>query len=94
MTTAQREARAFLSEFHHRPFSVSDLEKALQAQGFSLVEYSRLSNGRDVTTLLTSLQLFDYAAKQSAFTYQDPQPADRFSARKLVPAGKNDPPES
>ena len=72
MTTAQREARAFLSEFHHRPFSVSDLEKALQAQGFSLVEYSRLSNGRDVTTLLTSLQLFDYAAKQSAFTYQDP----------------------
>lgn len=72
MNTAQREARTFLAQFHHRPFSVSDLEKALQAQGFSLVEYSRASNGKEVTTLLTALQLFDYAARQSAFTYQDP----------------------
>lgn len=71
MTTAQREARAFVSQFHHRPFSVEDLEKALQMQGFSLVEYSRASNSREVTTLLTSLQLFDYAARQSAFAYQD-----------------------
>ena len=72
MTPVQREARTFLSQFHHRPFTVSDLEKALQAQGFSLVEYSRVSNGKEVTTLLTSLRLFDYAARQSAFTYQDP----------------------
>lgn len=46
MTTAQREARTFLAQFHHRPFSISDLKKALQAQGFSLVEYSRTSNSR------------------------------------------------
>lgn len=72
MNTAQREARTFLAQFHHRPFTVSDLEKALQAQGFSLVEYSRSSNCKEVTTLLTALQLFDYAARQSAFTYQDP----------------------
>ena len=72
MTSVQREARTFLSQFHHKPFTVSDLEKALQAQGFSLVTYSRVSNGREVTTLLTSLHLFDYAARQSAFTYQDP----------------------
>ena len=72
MTPVQREARTFLSQFHHQPFTVSDLEKALQAQGFSLVEYSRVSNGREVTTLLTSLHLSDYAARQSAFTYQDP----------------------
>ena len=72
MTPVQREARTFLSQLHHRPFTVSDLEKALQAQGFSLVEYSRISNGKEVTTLLTSLRLFDYAARQSAFTYQDP----------------------
>ena len=72
MTPVQREARTFLSQFHLRPFTVSDLEKALQAQGFSLVEYSRVSNGKEVTTLLTSLRLFDYAARQSAFTYQDP----------------------
>lgn len=71
MTPVQRVARTFLSQFHHRPFTVPDLEKALQAQGFSLVEYSRVSNGREVTTLLTSLRLFDYAARQSAFTYQD-----------------------
>lgn len=71
MNTAQREARTFLAQFHHRPFTVSDLEEALQAQGFSLVEYSRASNGKEVTTLLTALQLFDYAARQSAFTYQD-----------------------
>ena len=37
-----------------------------------MVEYSRISNGKEVTTLLTSLRLFDYAARQSAFTYQDP----------------------
>lgn len=72
MTPVQREARTFLSQFHRRPFTVSDLEKALQEQGFSLVEYSRISNGKEVTTLLTSLRLFDYAARQSAFTYQDP----------------------
>lgn len=71
MTTAQREARTFLAQFHHRPFSISDLKKALQAQGFSLVEYSRTSNCKEVTTLLTALRLFDYAASQSAFTYQD-----------------------
>lgn len=71
MTTAQREARTFLAQFHHRPFSVSDLEKALQAQGFSLVEYSRTSNCKEVTTLLTALRLTDYAAGLSAFTYQD-----------------------
>lgn len=71
MNTAQQEARNFLAQFHHRPFTVSDLEKALQAQGFSLVEYSRASNCKEVTTLLTALQLFDYAARQSAFTYQD-----------------------
>ena len=57
MTPVQREARTFLSQFHHRPFTVSDLEKALQAPGFSLVEYSRVSNGKEVTTLLTSLRL-------------------------------------
>lgn len=72
MKTAQREARAFLKQFHHRPFTVSDLVQALQAQGFSLVTYSRLSNCKEVTTLLSSLRLFDYAAGQSAFTYQDP----------------------
>ena len=72
MTPVQREARTFLSQFHRRPFTVSDLEKALQEQGFSLVEYSRISNGKEVATLLTSLRLFDYAARQSAFTYQDP----------------------
>ena len=72
MTPVQREARTFLSQFHRRPFTVSDLEKALQEQGFSLVEYSRVSNGKEVATLLTSLRLFDYAARQSAFTYQDP----------------------
>lgn len=71
MTTAQCEARTFLAQFHHRPFSISDLKKALQAQGFSLVEYSRTSNCKEVTTLLTALRLFDYAASQSAFTYQD-----------------------
>lgn len=54
MTTAQREARTFLAQFHHRPFSISDLKKALQAQGFSLVEYSRTSNCKEVTTLLTA----------------------------------------
>lgn len=57
MTPVQREARTFLSQFHRRPFTVSDLEKALQEQGFSLVEYSRISNGKEVTTLLTSLRL-------------------------------------
>ena len=57
MTTAQREARTFLAQFHHRPFSISDLKKALQAQGFSLVEYSRTSNCKEVTTLLTALRL-------------------------------------
>ena len=44
MTPVQREARTFLSQFHRRPFTVSELEKALQEQGFSLVEYSRISN--------------------------------------------------
>lgn len=72
MTAVQRKARTFLAQFHHRPFTVSDLENALQAQGFTLVEYSRLSNCREVSTLLSSLQLFDYASRQSAFTYQDP----------------------
>lgn len=72
MTTAQREARTFLTQLNHRPFTVSDLEKALQAQGFSLVEYSRISNSKEVSTLLNSLRLLEYAAGQSAFTYQDP----------------------
>ncbi len=71
MTAAQRKARTFLKQFHHRPFTVTDLEKALQAQGFSLVEFSRLSNCREVSTLLTSLQLVTYASGLSAFTYQD-----------------------
>lgn len=35
------------------------------------MEYSRTSNCKEVTTLLTALRLFDYAASQSAFTYQD-----------------------
>ena len=48
-----------------------DLEKALQEQGFSLVEFSRLSNCKEVGTLLTSLQLVNYASGLSAFTYQD-----------------------
>ena len=72
MTAVQRKAHTFLAQFHHRPFTVSDLENALQAQGFTLVEYSRLPNCREVSTLLSSLQLFDYASRQSAFTYQDP----------------------
>jgi len=71
MTAVQREAHAFLAQFHHRPFTVTDLEKALQEQGFSLVEFSRLSNCKEVSTLLTSLQLVNYASGLSAFTYQD-----------------------
>lgn len=71
MTAVQREAHAFLAQFHHRPFTVTDLEKALQEQGFSLVEFSRLSNCKEVGTLLTSLQLVNYASGLSAFTYQD-----------------------
>ena len=73
MTPVQREARTFLSQFHRRPFTVSvSLKKPCRSRAFPWLSTDRISNGKEVTTLLTSLRLFDYAARQSAFTYQDP----------------------
>lgn len=71
MSIASKEARQFLLPLRLRCFSSADLEQALSDRGFTLVEYNRLSNDRDVTTLLTSLHLVEYAAQHSAFTYAD-----------------------
>ena len=71
MSIASKEARQFLRPLHLRRFSSADLEQALLRHGFTLVEYSRVSNDRDVAALLTSLRLAEYAAQHSAFTYAD-----------------------
>ena len=57
MTTAQREARTFLAQFHHRPFSISDLNVALRAQRVALVEYSRTCSCKEVAALLAALRV-------------------------------------
>ena len=71
MSIASREAQQFLLPLHLRRFSSADLEQALSQRGYTLVEYSRLSNDRDVALLLASLCLTEYAAQHTAFTYAD-----------------------
>lgn len=71
MSIASREARQFLLPFHLHCFSSADLEQALLLRGYTLVEFSRTSNDRDITTLLNALCLSEYAAQHAAFTYAD-----------------------
>lgn len=71
MSIASREARQFLLPLHLHCFSSADLEQALLLRGFTLVEYNRTSNDRDITTLLNALHLSEYAAQHAAFTYAD-----------------------
>ncbi|NLU23199.1 MAG: ImmA/IrrE family metallo-endopeptidase [Clostridiales bacterium] len=71
MNTAQKSAKQFLTQLHLRRFTSSDLEGALSLQGYTVVEFSRVSNTSDVAKLLSALGLADYAASQSAFTYAD-----------------------
>ena len=52
-------------------FSVEDLIRVAEDQGFKVVFFNALANDADVTTLLQSLNLTAYAAERRGFTFAD-----------------------
>lgn len=71
MTNEQKLASDFISSFGITDITAKSLKDALRVQGFTVIEYSHISNSKNVETLLTSLGLKSYSMSFDAFTYVD-----------------------
>lgn len=61
----------YIKRFGMGTVSARSIEQALEKQGYTVVEYSRISNQPDVETLLTSIGLKDFSRSVRAFYYHD-----------------------
>lgn len=71
MNNAKKQAYRFLKQFGIEKLNVDSLSHAIEQQGYSIVEYSRVSNSDDIEQLLNALGLKALSLSTGAFTYAD-----------------------
>ncbi|MBE6765151.1 MAG: ImmA/IrrE family metallo-endopeptidase [Ruminococcaceae bacterium] len=71
MRIEHKLALDYIREYSMGDVTASSVVKALEKQGYTVVEYSRISNQPDVETLLTSIGLKDFSRTVRAFYYHD-----------------------
>lgn len=71
MNTEQKLASEFISSYGITDITAKSIKDALKVQGFTVIEYSRISNDENVENLIVSLGLKAYSLSVDAFTYAD-----------------------
>lgn len=71
MNTEQKLASEFISSFGITDITAMALKDALKVQGYTVVEFSKISNNENVENLIASLNLKSYCLSFDAFTYAD-----------------------
>ncbi|MDP4118659.1 MAG: ImmA/IrrE family metallo-endopeptidase [Bacillota bacterium] len=61
----------FLKQFRISDINTENIMAAMSQQGYTVVEYSRISNSADVEQLLSALGLTQFSKTTYAFTYAD-----------------------
>lgn len=67
----RRKTKQFLKEFSVREPDCGELKRAIEGQGFTVVEYSHLLNDGAVGALVEALKLTDEIRRARSFTYAD-----------------------
>ena len=69
MKKLKKQAYEFLKQFKITELNVHALSKAIEAQGYTIVKYSRIYNSEDVEQLLDALGVKALSLTTGAFTY-------------------------
>ncbi len=69
MNEAKKAAYKFLKEFKIKNVNTANIMEAIEKQGYTIVEYSRVLNTKEVEKLLTALGLEVFSKTTRAFTY-------------------------
>jgi hypothetical protein len=71
MKSIKNKSTEFLKKFKMTVVNAPSLISAIEKQGYSVVEYSRISNSSDVESLLVALNVKSLSLTTGAFTYAD-----------------------
>ena len=71
MKHLKKQSYNFLKKFKITDLNVSTLSTAISQQGYTIVEYNRISNSDDVEQLLNALGVKALSLTTGAFTYAD-----------------------
>ena len=70
-SNVKKQAERFIRDFKYFTPSYSALREIIQKQGYTIVEFNNIYNDENVTLLLESLHLDEYAERSKGFTYAD-----------------------
>ncbi len=65
------EAKRFCRKFGIRAVTIDELERALDAQGYTIVGYNGVLENEDVAEIISNLDLGDYIKSGKGFVYAD-----------------------
>ena len=67
----QKKVKQFKRKFGLLDCTCSELRKATEKQGYTIVEFNHVANEDAVNTLIDSLSLQEYVSHSKGFTYAD-----------------------
>lgn len=67
----KNKVKRFVSQYKVDKVSYTSLKKAAEEMGYTIVEFNRISNDKNVETIINSLKLGDIVLRSKGFTYAD-----------------------